>query len=95
MKNWNFTNGWSLKTARVKCAVVLGFLMTMLNQQTYANNVTSDEEIPSIEFLEFLGAGITVDEEFLDPMNYDEIETNSLSDSVNKTENEKMQKDDD
>jgi len=88
MTNWNFINGWSLKTARVNCAVVIGLVMTIFNQQTYAEY----NETPSMEFLEFLGTGVSVENEFLDPVNYTEIETESVVE--NKTENDKTQKDD-
>lgn len=90
MMNWNFTNGWSLKTTRVNYTVVLGIIMTMINQQTIASN----EETPSIEFLEFIGSGVTVEDEFLDPVNFTEIETGVVSEAVQKTVNGRTQKDD-
>lgn len=90
MKNWNFINGWSLKIARVNRAILASMLMTGLFQQTYA----SEEPAPSIEFLEFLGTGVTVDDEFLDPVNYSEIDDGSVSDGAIKTGNEKTDNDD-
>lgn len=91
MTNWNFINGWSSKTTRVNYALVLGLIMTMSNQQTYADN----EETPSIEFLEFLGSGVRVEDEFLDPVNYTEIELDAKDDRTEaKPQNDKMQKDD-
>lgn len=88
MTNWNFINGWSLRNTRVNCAVILGLMMTMFNQPTYAGN----EEIPSMEFLEFLGSGVSVEGEFLDPVNYTEIETESSVET--QTGKDKTQNDD-
>ncbi len=95
MKNWNFTNGWSLKIARVNRAILASMLMVSLIQQTWA----SEEPAPSIEFLEFLGSGVTVDDEFLDPVNYSEIDDESVSggsvsEGATKTGNEKTDDDD-
>ena len=75
MTSWNFINGWSLKTVRVSCTVVIGLIMTILNQQSYAET----EEAPSMEFLEFLGGGVSVDNEFLDPVNYTEIDVDTVA----------------
>ena len=95
MKTWNFINGWSLKIARVNRVMLLGVAMTTLNQQSYAaNKQTQEEQTPSIEFLEFLGGGVTVEQEFLDPMNYSEIATETQQDTKKQVETKKMDKDD-
>ena len=100
MKNWNFINGWSLKIARVNRAIVVSMLMMILSQpmlskQALANDdLISEEQAPSIEFLEFLGGGVTVEKEFLDPMNYTEIDTGTKQDKTQQVGNDKIQKDD-
>ena len=103
MTNWNFTNGWSLKTVRVNCAIFIGLTMTLFNQPIYADadkaNVVHGnlESLPSIEFLEYLGTGVTVDGEYLDPVNYTEIELDDKDNSAAATaaikQTDKKQKD--
>ena len=105
MKNWNFINGWSLKIGRVNRAIVLSMLMMILSQPMFSklaqakddltkDQLISEEQPPSIEFLEFLGGGVTVEKEFLDPMNYTEIDTGTKQDKTQQVGNDKIQKDD-
>lgn len=89
MKNLNFINGWSLKVIRVSCVLAM-VVMVMFNQRVFAE----DEPEASIEFLEFLGNGVTVEQEFLDPMNYKEIDSDSLSDNKQDTDQKNRQNDD-
>ena len=94
MKTWNFINGWSLKIARVNRVMVVSVVMITPSQQIQADEIIEQPTTPSIEFLEFLGAGVTVDEEFLDPMNYSEIDTDSQQGTTQKVANDKTRKDD-
>lgn len=93
MKIWNFTNGWSLKIVRVNRAIVCGVIMINSIQPVQAEQVI-DQQTPSIEFLEFLGGGVTVEKEFLDPMNYSEIDQDHQGDTTQKVANDKTHKDD-
>lgn len=100
MKNWNFISGWSLKTARVSRAVLPGLLMMfpvqlMVIETCKAGGNTVDiEQLPSIEFLEYLGSGVKVEDEFLDPLNYTEIETGASGDESQNTASSKTQQND-
>ena len=94
MKTWNFINGWSLKITRVNRVMILGVAMIMLSQQIRADEII-DQPTPSIEFLEFLGGGVTVEKEFLDPLNYSEIETENEQDMTKQVTNDRLNKDDD
>ena len=82
MKNLNFTSGWSFRNTRANRVLALVLVMMTLNQQVFANQ----EVETSIEFLEYLGSGVTVEKEFLDPMNYSEIDAESLSDKKQNAE---------
>ena len=56
------------------------------------------EQAPSLEFLEFLGQGVQVEGEYLDPVNYQDIDglvasEKSESDTANSATNNKEQTD--
>lgn len=76
MKNWNFTNGWSLKSTlvnSVSCLLIMNcFITSSLGQ------AAEQEQLP-IEFLEFLGEGIVIEEEYLDPLNYADIDQSDVA----------------
>ncbi len=76
MKNWNFINGWSLKTARVNGAYI--FMMMTLLITSIQGHAGEQEALP-MEFLEFLGEGIVIEDEYLDPVNYADIEQDTMS----------------
>jgi hypothetical protein len=92
MKSWNFINGWSLKTARVSRAVIPGLLI-MFPVQVSGDDIDTGQ-MPSVEFLEFLGSGVQVEDEFLDPLNYTEIETETNDEELQDTAQGKIQSDD-
>lgn len=95
MKTWNFINGWSLKIARVNRGMLVGLVMTIFNQSVHADNKQiATDDTPSIEFLEFLGDGVAVEQEFLDPMNYSEIETGTKQNTTKQAEIKKKDEDD-
>ena len=94
MKTWNFINGWSLKIARVNRVMLVGFVMTIFNQSVHADNKQiATDDTPSIEFLEFLGDGVAVEQEFLDPMNYSEIETDTKQNTTKQFDADKIDND--
>ena len=80
MKNWNFINGWSLKSVLVNSASCLMFMnLFMLSNISLAK----DENAPNMELLEFLGGGIKVGDEYLDPINYSDIEHKAVMEETN------------
>ncbi|MGD8925622.1 MAG: hypothetical protein PVG20_02150 [Thioalkalispiraceae bacterium] len=62
----------------------------MFNQYVVAD----DESEASIEFLEFLAGGVTVEQEFLDPMNYNEIDGDASPDKKQDSDKQDGQTDD-
>ena len=71
MKNWNFINGWSLKIALVNGVYSLIFMNLLIT----TNPIQAEEaDTLPMEFLEFLGEGIVIEDEYLDPLNYDDID---------------------
>ena len=92
MTTWNFTHGWSLRIARVNRVMVAGMVMITTTQPIQAEQV-NQPETPSIEFIEFLGGGVTVNDEFLDPMNYSEIDTENEPHSTKQVTNDKILQD--
>ena len=71
MKNWSFINGWSSKTALVNsvfCLMTMNLLMI-----TSPSQAEEPETLP-MDFLEFLGEGMVVEDEYLDPLNYADID---------------------
>ena len=67
MKTWTFISGWNLKkTARSVTGVLL---------ISYLPVISANEPEPlNIEFLEFIGSGVDVDNEWVDPIRYQELE---------------------
>ena len=51
--------------------IIVSMMMTFIHIQTA---VAQQDEMPSLEFLEFLGEGVQVENEIIDPMGYSEIE---------------------
>ena len=76
MKNWNFINGWSLKTIRANSVLCL-MLMNLLT--TASISQASDDENPGLALLEFLAEGVMVEDEYLDPMNYADIDSGTVA----------------
>ena len=68
MKIWTFINGWqktSYKQVKAALVLILGLVLNM----SYASDqqrVTGDENIPSLELLEFLGNFEQQDETWFD-----------------------------
>jgi len=84
MKNWNFTNDWSLKTARVNsvsCLMIMNFIITVNPARAV------EQETLPVEFLEFLAEGIVIEDEYLDPINYDEIKQAGSADETTTDDN--------
>ena len=86
MKSWNFTSGWSLKTVLVNSA----YCLTMMNILMISNpGQAAEQEALPIEFLEFLGEGIVIEDEYLDPLNYTDIEQDEMAkNKIEKSNNE-------
>lgn len=89
MKIWNFINGWHLRRTRVNRVIVMFAISMSLNQLIYA----SQQEPPSLEFLEFLGEGVMVEEEYLDPLNYNEIDNQSSTEPESGSDTDDVVKD--
>ena len=86
MKNWNFINGWNWKRVLSKGSVIM-YVFTMTFTGTHvvrAEEYTS----PDIELLEFLGEGVQVENEIIDPMGYHEIEKITSNEQPQKTKPE-------
>ena len=92
MMTWNFTNGWSLKIARVNHVMLMSAVMIASVQPVQAQQA-NEQETPSIELLEFLGGGVTVNDEYLDPINYSDIDADSEQVTKKKVVNGKTDKD--
>lgn len=71
MKIWNFINGWNWKVVLPGVSSMMA-LMTILSTAQAVD--TADATVPDPAFLEFLGEGIQVGEELIDPLEYQEIE---------------------
>ena len=82
MKIWIFIFGWKMKTMPAKAMLTLltSIFFSSLASMAIAEDQT-EEEIPDIEFLEFLGSFETPNGKWLDPM---EIE-NMFTDKMNET----------
>lgn len=78
MRIWNFINGWNWRNAKVKRALVMMALIS--NMSLYAQ----DSEAPDMALLEFLGEGVKVEEEVVDPMTWQAIEDMTGSDQGNR-----------
>jgi len=70
MKNSNFINGWNLRSVPVR--FIRPVLLSIMLLTSYIAKADS-KEMPSMEFLEFLGEGIEVEGEYLDAVNYEDI----------------------
>lgn len=71
MRNWSFISGWNLKGVPVRYRATLYIMMMIANPQ-FVN--AQPEQAPDLEFLEFLGEGIKVENEIIDPLGYQKIE---------------------
>ena len=67
MKTLNFYTGWNLKGIAVNASVLL---MCMYSVNVFAEPTES----PSIELLEFIGDGVDVENEYVDPLGYYEMQ---------------------
>jgi len=72
MKIWNFINGLNWKGVLSRGSTIMCLLVMAFNgtQSAFA----AEDTLPDTEFLEFLGEGIQVENEIIDPMGYHEIE---------------------
>lgn len=85
MKIWNFMNGLKMKTYTAStCFMLLSFSMPTL----FAGEQNANEEIPSIEFLEFIGEWETEQGEWIDPVEFENEEVDSLIDTSLESETE-------
>ncbi len=78
MKTWSFTgisifiNGWCTRVIRVRQAIyLLGLLLWF-----YQLSAEEQDELPSMELLEFLGDAENIDGQWLDPLNMIELRDN-------------------
>ena len=89
MINWNLFSGLNLRNVRVDSAQ--GLLLCLLLLTSFTSHA-EQQNTPSMEFLEFLGEGVKVDGEYLDPVNYDDIGTNSLAARTDTTKTDDKSK---
>jgi len=90
MKNLSFISGWNLKSVGARSRAIT-YILVMMFANTQIVNAQQDET-PNLEFLEFLGEGIKIEDEIIDPMGYQEIEKMTGSDQeqqVNQQDDEK------
>ena len=90
MKISIFTNGWNWSSRTVSRVVVMMMLMSGLN--LYAQ----DSNAPDMALLEFLGEGVKVDKEVVDPLTWQAMEemtgsTQDKSQSPGQTKPEQQQ----
>lgn len=78
MKISTFTNGWNWSSTTVRRVLVIMMLLTGLN--IYAQ----DSAAPDMSLLEFLGEGVKVDNEVVDPMTWQAMEDMTGSDQDHK-----------
>ena len=72
MKIWNFISGWHLRSVAVKCALISLPTITVVTPLQ-----AKDEDVQAkadMAFIEFLGEGIEVDKEYIDPLRLGEYE---------------------
>lgn len=78
MKILNFTSGWNLRgVAPGRYSVMTVILMVLANSQMIH---AQQQELPDMELLEFLGEGVQVENEIVDPLDYRDIEKVTGSD---------------
>lgn len=78
MKILNFTSGWNLRgVAPGRYSVMTVILMVLANSQMIH---AQQQELPDMELLEFLGEGVQVKNEIVDPLDYRDIEKVTGSD---------------
>lgn len=90
MKILTFISGWNWNNTRVKRVLIMTMLISSFN--LYAR----DADAPDMGLLEFLGEGVSVDNEVVDPMTWQDIEnmTGSRQDkaqSPQKTQQQRQQ----
>ena len=78
-----------MKVKRARAYVYL-FVLFILCQQTMADEDAKQTEQPSMELLEFLGSGETIDGQWLDPLYMVELDSRDL---VDKQQADKQQAD--
>ena len=72
MKIWNFISGWHLRSVAVKCALIsLPTITGVTPLQAKDEDVQAKADMA---FIEFLGEGIEVDKEYIDPLRLGEYE---------------------
>ena len=85
MKNWIFTNGSKMKHYLDNVFVIL---LLCFSSYLFAEDRTSEETKPSIEFLEFLGEWETNEGEWIDPIELEDDELGKLIETSTTDENE-------
>lgn len=72
MKILNFISGWNWKGVPVRCGIlIVGFL---LNIQFIKAQEAEIKVKPDMTFLEFLGEGMDMEKEYIDPLQVHEYE---------------------
>ena len=87
MKISIFTNGWNWSNTRVKPVLIMMMLISSCN--VYAR----DGDVPDMKLLEFLGEGVSVDNEVVDPMSWRDMEnmTGSRQDKAQASQQKQKQ----
>ena len=80
MRTWNSTNGWMSMSFPVRVLVLLTWLVSMW---AYAEGKTNDE-VPAMELLLFLGEWETDNGEWIDPGEFEDDSFEQLIDPVNE-----------
>lgn len=68
MRIWTFISGWRLRSA---LANAMAIALMCCVQTLFANE---PENMPSMEFLEFISEGVEVENEWVDPIRYQELD---------------------
>lgn len=72
MKIWNFISGWHSRSALARCGLLGMMILTSIG-----TTLARQEDMPEVvdmSFIEFLGEGIEVDQDFIDPLQLREYE---------------------
>ncbi len=72
MKIWNFISGWRLMSVAAKCVLIGVPALTGVTPLLAKDEDTQAQA--DMAFIEFLGEGIDVDKEYIDPLRLSEYE---------------------